>query len=929
MSISALPTLATGAKAAKRMSVCVVSSEILGPIKNGGIATATTALAKRLVADGHAVTLLYTFVLYGKPVAGDEKPWRQWVEQLASEGIVLEHIPHFGGYRDWREASWLVKEFLGQRNFELVYFNDHFGSGYYAQLAKRAGLAPFSEQLHCVITHGSMEWVFSINDQYAQAISDVEWMGLERRSVELADVVIGPSSYLLREYEKFGWRLPAQIFHQPYPILTNPGEIDPTRRFPIRELVFFGRLEARKGLWLFCEAVDRLVGRFPEIEVTFLGKVTEFSGISSALQIVNRSSNWPFRVRLLNDYDQDQALSYLRGAGRLAVMPSIADNSPCVVYECMERVIPFVATGGSGADELVHPDAWPEVLVQPNVESLALRLEEILERGAVLGHPRFDPAQNIAAWSGWHRYVAENRLKLIERASSSRSEAQQGALVGQEKTAALIVVIDNGGCTLSLLIGNLASHMRRFGPRAAYLLLTTRRGEIQEALLDIFSGDTGAGTPFAILDSRAVDEARRLIAASAFVFFTDAETEILTPFFVSAINLLQRRQPTFVSCVVATRERRDQDGEIEILPSGDIPGLAAVGRPIGGSVWALSAASLSEKLSALEIYDPQTDTFYSSLVLGQLLMQQCRHANTPIHLLPVVGAIETREGRAPWSLPEFREARRFANALGIVPSMYKGGAAWFAISACGAFEQGDERAALDCSTYLSEDHPYSAMRAHDESNSRGTDLSELAASFGRVELALQLEAGNSPSAGKIRHLSDVATRAMRERPHWELASALKRKRATGFGLDALFDALERSGSKIALSSDVTSDEMEFAAIYVDSKRLRVRRNKIEAAASLRVGGPGNLFILDVPLCGHSWLTATLHSSSNSDPAFVRLKLIDQRHGLEMGTIATRLAADRTAELSIPLHEVFGRATILLQFSGAQKLEVTAESIRVW
>jgi len=125
--LSELKLEVTG-ESGRLMNVCIVSSEFLGPVKNGGIGTATSALAKQLVSDRHKVTLLYTYVGYGKPITGD-KPWQHWVAELAAEGIALERIPHEGDYRAWREASWLVKDFVGQGNFDLVYFNDHYGSG--------------------------------------------------------------------------------------------------------------------------------------------------------------------------------------------------------------------------------------------------------------------------------------------------------------------------------------------------------------------------------------------------------------------------------------------------------------------------------------------------------------------------------------------------------------------------------------------------------------------------------------------------------------------------------------------------------------------------------------------------------------------------------------------------------------------------------
>src|SRR5436190_2726280 len=182
------------------MNVCVVSSEFLGPVKNGGLGTATSGLVRQLLSDGNRVTLLYTMVVHGKPQSGD-RPWKHWVEALKADGVVLESLPHDGDNGDWLKKSWQVKEFIRERDFDLVYFNEHHGSGYYSLLAKRASLAPFAEQLHCVITHGAMEWVAELDDFYMGQPNDLRWMGIERRSVELADIVIGPSTYLLKRYE--------------------------------------------------------------------------------------------------------------------------------------------------------------------------------------------------------------------------------------------------------------------------------------------------------------------------------------------------------------------------------------------------------------------------------------------------------------------------------------------------------------------------------------------------------------------------------------------------------------------------------------------------------------------------------------------------------------------------------------------------------
>ena len=115
---------------------------------------------------------------------------------------------------------------------------------------------------------------------------------------------------------------------------------------------------------------------------------------------------------------------------------------------------------------------------------------------------------------------------------------------------------------------------------------------------------------------------------------------------------------------------------------------------------------------------------------------------------------------------------------------------------------------------------------------------------------------------------------------------------------------------------------------MDARRLRVEQNKIRSVSSLRRDGPGKIFLFDVPLCGHSTLVAQLSSSTSSDPLFLRMKAIDQRSGEEMGSASTRIIANQSTELSISLHEVYGRVAIIFELSGAEKMELTVERLRV-
>lgn len=907
MTIPALSDLKIARDKGAPMRVCVVSSEFLGPVRNGGIATATSGLLRQLVSDGHKVTLLYTLVENGKPSSGD-RPWRDWVDASAGDGITVEYIGHRGDYRSWREKSWLVKEFIGQHEFDLVYFNEHHGSGYYTLLAKRAGLAPFNEQVHCVITHGAMEWVFDINDQFMSGVADIEMMGLERRSVELADVVIGPSRYLLKQYQSYGWQLPVRTYHQPYPLLTHETLQKRPQRVPIDELVFFGRLEVRKGLWLFCEALDRLGDAISGKVVTFLGRTTTATGLSSGIQIAKRSEGWQCRVKLLTDLNQEEALSYLSEPGKLAVMPSLADNSPCVIYECLEAGIPFLTTRGSGTEELLDPKCWDDVAVQPRVENLTRALAQILEKGASLGRARFAPKDNLASWSSWHRHIAANRAEFLEDSASGPAEGNDP----EPATSALMVILDHGRCTLSLLIDNLLSHAARFGSRAAYLVLTSRRGELQEVIFDLVNRAPGfpAGS-LCVAGPEGLAEAWKLVLNSKYAFFLEPEIQALTPFFAKACNRLAQR-PGIASCISAVRRGSGLEHEIEELPTGVIPGLSALGDPVGGNVVAVHTDALRDHLAAFEFYDRRTDNFKSLDAFSRLMFAKCARDGIPAHFLPMVGSHETRELDRPRRNPDFQTTINHCAELGLAPSIYSGGAPWFALSAFGVHVQQAAPHAIDCTQFLPSDHPLQIQG----SNAHSQDPAVLAAALGRLDLSLQLAVGMGKPSGQTQYLTDLAMKSWRLRPSIELGKVISEKPVIGI------ETRQR-----ATKSDKSTGPEQVIDVYLDDTKLEIKRNRVKAITDLSGSEAGRIICVDVPLAGHAQITAKCKTSGRNSLA-LSLKVFDQGTGEIVGTAGPTIADGAAMEISIPLHEIYARATVMLEFTGSARSEIQIESLSI-
>jgi glycosyltransferase involved in cell wall biosynthesis len=386
---------------AARPAVCFITVEFHGLFRNGGIGTANTALALALAAEGFAVTVAIANADAAGPrlEIGDFATLKA---HYAGLGICLDYVPPGAGlpraFNDPALASWSVYEYLKSQNFDVVLFNDNGGQGYYTLLAKRMGV--FAPAPHLVVVaHGPVDWVSELNAQ------EYFYMGLqtcfmEAQSAALADTLVSPSRYLLDWMSARGWVTPGQGLVVQNLVGAAPRPM-PHIMHPVSELVFFGRQEIRKGIDLFCDALDELTVQgvdLTNVRVTFLGKFSMAGPLHSGVYIGERARQWRTQLRILTEYGQEEALAYLRAPGRLAVIPSRAENSPCVVAECLLQGILFLATDRGGTAELVAVEDREQCLFTPAPGDLAMRLAGCLAHGQRPGRLAVSQADVLAQW---------------------------------------------------------------------------------------------------------------------------------------------------------------------------------------------------------------------------------------------------------------------------------------------------------------------------------------------------------------------------------------------------------------------------------------------------------------------------------------------------------------------------------------------------
>jgi glycosyltransferase involved in cell wall biosynthesis len=375
--------------------ITVATAQLLGFDQSGGVGTATTFLTLALGRAGHEVDVLYLGSAGGDRLAPEWSPLFEGagvtIRRLAADETV--HPRRFG-----RSVS--LERALRADPPDVVITHEFGAPAYAAQRLRQLGLG-FGETVFVVFCHGTRRWVKEVTANANVSREVLLESVLEQASVELADAVVSPSAFMLGWMRGQGWSVPADARVIPYLTRsTATGERPPsnsTAHAPLRRVTFFGRLEEIKGIGPIIDAINAVEPELWErVELEFLGPPTKQWSQQRVEALVANAGRISFQGAL----GQQEALARLAEPGTVAVMPSLADNSPNTVYECLERGIAFLASDSGGIAELIAAEDRGRVLFDPIPADIATALRRVLtDRAALPARPAFDGAASLAAWS--------------------------------------------------------------------------------------------------------------------------------------------------------------------------------------------------------------------------------------------------------------------------------------------------------------------------------------------------------------------------------------------------------------------------------------------------------------------------------------------------------------------------------------------------
>jgi glycosyltransferase involved in cell wall biosynthesis len=388
-----------------RKRITVVADELLGYVRTGGIGTATTYLAVALARMGNDVELLY---VGDPPRARMADEWSQLYEDAGIAVRVLSRSDtrvqpsYFARMLD-------VEIALSAEPPEVVITQDLAAPAYTALRTRHLGLG-FERTLFVVYCHGGRRWITDMAHKVRVLPGALAVTELERASVEAADVVVSPSTYLVEWMRNEGWRPPVQTVVIPHLSRSAAtGEVQARAESNggrVTRIAFFGRLEERKGLKPFAAGLNAVPPELlRDVELEFVGAATpawppqRIEGL-----LADQTRRALGRISFETDLDQPEAFARLTRPGTLAVMPSLGETFSNAVYECLERGIPFIASDAGAPAELVAAQDRERVLFEPSAAGVAAALQRALSNGDALlpARPAFDSA---TAYEGWAAVV--------------------------------------------------------------------------------------------------------------------------------------------------------------------------------------------------------------------------------------------------------------------------------------------------------------------------------------------------------------------------------------------------------------------------------------------------------------------------------------------------------------------------------------------
>lgn len=349
----------------ERMNICLVSSEFPPESHVGGIGTYTHNVARSMAKIGHEVHVI---------AAARRAPGSHMLEGIHVHRILDARVKP-QELRLLYYAHKVARTILGmRRQFDIVQASEFRAEGLVYAMRRRSPL----------ITRLATPFYLTerLNGR-GSGMSRPVWNWMERSQTVRSDGILSSTQVLARTVEE-DWRMglsrveviPNSVDVERISRLGTAGDVPEDLRDG-EYLIYFGRLEERKGVHVLADALRLVFEDFPSLRMVFVGKDSGYRGAPMRDYIVERVAGREANLVFVDNLAQERLFPMVRRA-KMVVLPSLWEAFGFVCVEAMALGRPVVASSGSGFGEIIQDGVSGHLVPPGDATALAEKITACL-----------------------------------------------------------------------------------------------------------------------------------------------------------------------------------------------------------------------------------------------------------------------------------------------------------------------------------------------------------------------------------------------------------------------------------------------------------------------------------------------------------------------------------------------------------------------
>lgn len=382
------------------MNICFLSQEYPPETHVGGIGTYTYNMATALAKLDHTVHVITSTDRFEKTVQ-DNGVIVHYIKRIIIKPLELSHLIY--SFQVAKKIRTLTCY------FDIIHASEYANEALWISFNKQYPLVtrlatPFylAEELNGKILFGPRP-LFSIMEKWqtvhsAGIFSSTHALAnkvMEKWHIDQSRVKVIPNSINLTRVNS----LAAE---------NSIPDILKNRKY----LLYFGRLEKRKGVDVLARSLTAVFKQFPSLTMVFIGSDSTYQKGSMKDYILKTSGEFKDNLIFFENQPHEKLFPTVKFS-KIVILPSLWEAFGFVCIEAMTLGCPVIATAGSGFGEIIE-DSVSGYLVEPgNSEALADRIIWCLNNEGDLGR-----VSNEAIKRAQDFEVSKIALQLISYYSS-------------------------------------------------------------------------------------------------------------------------------------------------------------------------------------------------------------------------------------------------------------------------------------------------------------------------------------------------------------------------------------------------------------------------------------------------------------------------------------------------------------------------------